>query len=155
LQNATVTSSALHAFDAIFPSICKAELPVISSSFSVNHPDSLGHVVTLSCDSGGSWSLGMRKWGGIFSASASRFAAAIFSQSCSAMLQYMYMKVSKTTGSSRVWEEIQNSLRKYNHPLPRPVLPTLALSLPRFAATGSTDDATSPHSAWWTKLNPH
>src|SRR5690242_10519328 len=40
LQNALVTSSELHALDAIFSSICAAVLSVISNSFGENHPDS-------------------------------------------------------------------------------------------------------------------
>lgn len=60
LQNARVTSSELHDFDAIFSRIVVAVLSVISSSFAENQPDSFGHVVTSSWDSGGSLSFGMR-----------------------------------------------------------------------------------------------
>jgi len=80
LQNALVTFSELHDLDAICRSICVAVLSVISSSSGVNHPDSLGHPVTSSCESGGNCCCGTRYSGGIEDARASRFAPAIFSQ---------------------------------------------------------------------------
>lgn len=79
LQKAAVTSSELHVFDAIFARIWDAVLSVISSSFVVNHPDSLGHGVTLSWVSGGSLSWGIRYDVGIDSERAARFSAATFS----------------------------------------------------------------------------
>ena len=79
LQNAFVTSSAVHVRIATLLKMDVAVLSVMSNSFSENHPDSFGNGVTSSCDAGGRRCSGMRYSSGIFPTSSARFAAAIVS----------------------------------------------------------------------------
>lgn len=80
LQNALVTCSELHDFDATCCSMRDAVLSVMSNSSCVNLPELLGQDVTSSCDSGGNCCRGMRYSCGIEAASALRFAEATRSQ---------------------------------------------------------------------------
>jgi hypothetical protein len=86
LQNALVTFSALHDFDATCCSMRDAVLSVISNSSCVNHPELFGQDVTSSCDSGGICCCGTRYSCGMDAARDSRFAAATFSHFCSVVM---------------------------------------------------------------------